>query len=517
LIEELDKVNEINPSNGDKIERPVMNFIKDLLNDGRASYMNRDAHSSYGRKVDVDIRDAYTIVTMNFAIDRFHFKADPRLTTIGDMMKVWSRLKGRPADLKEVLGSMFLPETVSRLIPRFNIMKPLEQDDYKKLVRIQTEDILKNRIFDQAGRNRLKTDFKMTEAYFDYLYREAVIPSEGGRYTAVIVRNRFSTDLENALAKLPRTSKKRPIQPYLIELDFNSQTTAVVAKLIKEPGKQGAQSDVISERVVTLTFPPHEMTGRIPRKRLHTAIHEFGHAFTGVNFGKRFEYATVIPPENGTGGYVKFLSGSQTAKSLLASIFASLGSRAMERIFLSDSPLDARSVLDISSGASSDIQAATQDLWSLIYKFGFDPAGGVLDRVGKPYANFSDLTSKQVEDLGIVLRKMEDYLIEHLLSVQSKDWYVEKIEKFARNGGYVEEEFYNLIGYPHPGKSAFEFGDPSKIDETFPDSVELIQSDLEGAMQFKQGRIGRSAAQNLEAATLFFQELLEKCLHSDGG
>lgn len=516
LFEELDKVFEINPQTGAFVDRPVMNFIKDLLNDGYVRYTYRSLNGGQV-STSIDVRDAYNIVTMNFAVDRFSFEADPRLTTIEDVNRAWQHLKSRPADLKKVLGSMFLPETVSRIMPRFSIMKPLDRADYEQVIAIQAEQVIKNRLFDKkTGKNKGQVSIRLTPEYKRYLYQESVIPSEGARNTVLTSQQRIAMDLEEALKSIPRASRISAI-PLTIELDYRPGSSTVVARAEPSDASEDIEPSVIYQRKVALTFPPLGIRGRIPKQRLLVAVHEFGHAFNGIRLGRRFEYATVVPPKAGVGGYVKFVRESQTAKSLLAEIYSLLGSRAMERVFLSDDPLSAESVLDISSGAASDIQKATEKLWKLIYEFGFDPNGGTIERKGVEgvvrYAHFSDLEAEEVSILGVMLRDMENYVVADFLKAHSREWYAERIKGFARAGGMTESAFYEMIAYPFPGQNRIEYGDPSNLDKIFKGAIEGMQPELRAAMEFKQGETATTAAENLEASRDFLASILKSRLH----
>jgi hypothetical protein len=192
----------------------------------------------------------------------------------------------------------------------------------------------------------------------------------------------------------------------------------------------------------------------------------------------------------------------------------------MERVFLSNEPLKAGSVLSITSGASGDILQATEGLWNLMYQLGFDPNGGTMDRRGVNaagrYAHFSDLPAEEVEKLSKVLRQMEDYLVKDLLDAHPKDWYVEKIGKFARLGGVDEEEFYKIAGYPHPGNNVISLGERNLLQDSFKGMIVEEPKEVRVAREFKQGRMKTTAQENLDAATKFFGELVEREIHGGG-
>jgi len=527
LLEELDKVFEINPNTGEYIDRPVMNFIKDLLNDGYVDYRPSPSTNDLGlaMPIKIDIRNAYNIITMNFGVDRFGFEADPRLTTIEDVLEGWRSISGRPADLKNLLSSMFLPETVSRLMPHFRIMKPLEAEDYARIIEIQAQKVVQDRLLDEEGKNRGLISLYLTSNYADYLFQESVIPSEGARNTALVSRQRISLDLEEALKNIPRRSKLAT-SPLLIILDFDpgsSEIRAIAApdNMSESVHDQAIEGLIIYQQKVELTFPPLEIQGKIPRDRLETSIHEFGHAFVGVRLGKRFEYATVVSPKAGIGGYVRFTLPSHTGdtgNSILADICAGLGSRAMERIFLSEQPLNRTSVLDIGVGAAGDIQSVTENLWNFVFEYGFDPEGGTIERSGvanqMKYARFSDLDSKEVKALGLILRDIEDYLVADLLKAHSRQWYMDRIKKLALAGEANEHDFYRMIGYPYPGENEIDLSDALRLENSFGDSMDQVSAKVKKVMKFRQGLTRTTAAENFKNVREFVIERIHARLHS---
>jgi hypothetical protein len=201
---------------------------------------------------------------------------------------------------------------------------------------------------------------------------------------------------------------------------------------------------------VALNFPPLKLRGKIPQERMITSAHEFGHAYVAVRLGLRIEYITVVPPKNGVGGYVKYQNGDGSAEQMLARIYSAVASRALERIALSSDPRASESSMAITSGASSDIKSATKALYNMLYELGFDPNGGTVDHLGvqgAPYANFASIPEPLVEKLGLVLRDMEDYVVEDLMSAHPKEWYAQKIAELASEGGMNEEEFLKLVEF----------------------------------------------------------------------
>ncbi len=528
LIEELDKAFEVNPKTGELVTRPVLAFIKDLLSDGAREFVVKSGFSE--DVVKIDIREAFTIFTMNFATELFDFKADPRRTTIEDVMEAWKDLNTSAQELRNVLMRMFLPETVNRLISnRFHIIRPFLRKHYEDLIHSQIVEVIQEKFFNpKTGQNTGAIDLRVTKSYREqYLANESIIPSEGARQTMMSARALLQRDIEEAVSKLEKDSvfARKPI---VLQLDYKPASERRPPRIEATVFLKGdtIQHSKLFSKVVELRFPPLKAYGALPEDRVFTGVHEFGHAFSSVLLGHRFEYATVIPPEKGTGGYVKFIDGkihSNTASKLIASIYSALGSRAIERIFLSDNPQGENSVLQITAGASSDIKGATITLWNLLYELGMDPKGGVIERTGMKHnssygerdAFFEGIPDDKVESLAMILRDMEDHLVNVLLSTHTQEWFRDKIFEFASMGGTTEKEFYELLGYFYPGDNAVEIGEESSLQAIFKGRVRPEPKEARLAKKTKLGESKKTARQNLKVAVDTFAEILTKRLHSD--
>lgn len=521
LLEEMDKIFEIDPQTGKFIDRPVMTYIKDLMNSG---FLDAPVPSTTSgtERLKIDIRNAYTFITMNFAVDRFGFEADPRLTTIEDLMKVWRTLKTRLSDMKKLLGSMFLPDTVNRILPRFLIMRPLTREAHQKIVLKTVREVVDTRLIDpKTGRNLGQIDVRLSADYKEYLYRESVVPSEGGRKTSITVDQHLVYDLEEILKKIPRSSQfaKRPIT---IEIDFREASSAVVARVKLATDGKDVKGIEIYNRAVELNFPSLKVKGKVPQKRLFIAVHEFGHAYAAVRLGRRIDYVSVVPPKNGLLGYVRYTDGdadaARTAQSLFVEIYTALASRAMERIFTSDNPRDQASVQKISLASSQDIADATTKLWAYIYEAGLDPEGGVINRRGVnggQYPVFSDIPAEEVEKLSHILKKIENYIVDDFLESHSREWYVEKVTNLAKAGGLDEKEFYELLDRPLENPESSEsLGERSLLDKIFEKVIAGDNSkEALADRSYRDGDTGTTAEENLQRANEFLRGALSELLH----
>jgi hypothetical protein len=499
LIEELDKIFEINPQDGKIVSRPIMGIIKDLMNDGRAKMRSE----RYG-DLEVDVRDAFIGLTMNFSIDRFGFEADPRLTTIGDVLRAWKELKSTPADLKKMLGSMFLPETVSRIMSRMYIMKPLEKADYAELVSKQIDKAAAIRLINKDGKNYHQITLSVSERYKNYLLSETVIPSEGARNTVVSSQNLIGMDMEYALSKLS-VSAAYADKPFTLHLDYDPSKQVVVSSATLSGV---TDSHPIAERQVVLQFPPLHMDGKIPESRMRTSAHEFAHAYIAAILGLRIEHVVVVSPKAGIGGYVKYQANGQSAYVMMATLYSAVASRAFERIVMSDSPHSNASVLDITGGASMDIKQATMTLYNMLHELGMDPNGQTIDNngvLGMPYANFSALPKAEMDRLGRILRAMENKVVDDMLATHPKAWLVEKITKLARAGAVDEKEFYDLVGMTLPEKKEGFSIPNAKMQSFFKDSIQEASTSVLSA---PQGPAQRSIVQNAQIYKDAFMKIL---------
>jgi hypothetical protein len=514
LIEELDKLYEIDPQGLVK-NRPLMGVIKDLLNDGLST--TTTSSGSYEVEKNIDIRDAFTFVTMNFSVDRFDFKADPRITTIEDVLEAWKTLKSTPMAVKSLLGRIFLPETVSRLFSRFTIVKPPNRREYRELVRRQVENVVKQRILDENGNNRAQIDIKMSKRYEDYLFGETVIASEGARNTVVSGSSLIASDIEDALRALPKGSKLSAT-PIVLTLDYLPGKTEVLIKVASQ-SEPDLKPEEILRKPVQLKFPGLSQKGRLSAERILVAAHEFGHAFGFARFGIPFEFVVTASPTPGTGGYVKTKSSPFSAIDYMGTVYSLLASRAMERIILSENARAPESLMRITSGSSTDIKMATASLYNMMYELGFDSQGGTVDRnfvmgISK-YADFASIPPEEAEKLGRVLRELENQIVDDFLTTESVDWYVEKISKLARVGVMSESVFFELIGYQPITGDQDALQNNLRMQKLFEKVLVRKPKAATKAREIARGIEGLSVDQHVEKFLGMFSNSFQKTMYGD--
>lgn len=129
-----------------------------------------------------------------------------------------------------------------------------------------------------------------------------------------------------------------------------------------------------------------------------TAYHEAGHALLAKLIAKdnRVTKVSIIPSTKGMGGFSLNLPADkmyQTKKDIISNIMVSLGGRAAEEIIFGKD--------NITTGASSDIEKATDMTLGMIGIYGMDREVGLL--------NYNSIGNKNL-DGGILLKRSKEIL-----------------------------------------------------------------------------------------------------------
>ncbi|MDR7857295.1 ATP-dependent metallopeptidase FtsH/Yme1/Tma family protein [Tissierella sp.] len=169
-----------------------------------------------------------------------------------------------------------------------------------------------------------------------------------------------------------------------------------------------------------------------------TAYHEAGHALVAKLIAKdnRVTKVSIIPSTRGMGGFSLNIPPDkmyQTKKDIISSIMIALGGRAAEEIIYSKE--------DITTGASSDLEKATDMTLSMIGVYGMDETIGLL--------NYNVLSNKNLDDGALLIRAKEildnlysetiTLLMNHRKELESLT--INLIEKEVLN----EEEINNIL------------------------------------------------------------------------
>lgn len=150
-----------------------------------------------------------------------------------------------------------------------------------------------------------------------------------------------------------------------------------------------------------------------------TAYHEAGHALVTkiVSPLNRVTKVTIIPSTRGAGGFSMNIPPDkmyQTKKDILSSIMIALGGRAAEEIIFGKEK--------ITTGASNDLERATNMALSMISRFGMDEKAGLL--------NYEMVLGNNMGSNGYVLERTKE-LIEEL--------YTKTVELIKYNKTLLED------------------------------------------------------------------------------
>lgn len=541
LFDELDKLNELIPGvQGGVIERPVLSVINQLLDQGHGIFnVTRDADNVTHQPI--DIRGALTFFTMNFGFETFPLSADPRTTDIDDMMGFWQSLAGQPGEIGKLLGSLFKPDTASRMNhANFLVVKPLDRAAYELLL----NDILNRFVEDYFETDKApEITLEVTKAFRKYLLSQALIPAQGGRQFKQSSKSFLQRYFSMALEQLEKDGQLRDL-PIRLTFDFSEAgeveplEVVISAEVDQEKTKEMRRisrlsAEVKKPRVIArvaadfrFVWPRIPEDGKIEEARLKTAIHEFGHAFYDVRLGARFRSISVIPFNDRLGGQVRRHSergfnrfgNFDTGPSVFSSICSMLAAKAMERIF--SSPFSSTTPTAQGETASlttlgatgGDIPNATRLLYYFIHQMGMLPQGGTIDRNAtvscerNVYAKFELLPQEEVDRLGNLLRFIEDSIVDDFLSAHTKQWYQDKILALGRAGLMNEVEFYRLIDYVYPGRNSEHYGRPRPYADLFEEVVEPPNDHdaFEKARSARQSQTQTTARENLFRMMLRF-------------
>lgn len=200
--------------------------------------------------------------------------------------------------------------------------------------------------------------------------------------------------------------------------------------------------------------PAKSSRGMTEAERTRVAYHESGHAVIGLTLpnADKVRKITIIPRGN-TGGHV--LMGPEndrfllTKKELEAEICGLLGGRVSEEIFFQD----------VSTGASNDIERATEIARSMVVEYGMSSLGPIqYERntgsvfLGRDYNNTVKNFSSNVADLiDKEIRKIIDDA--HELAVKILTEKKEDVELIAKtlleNETITEEQIQYLLEHRH--------------------------------------------------------------------
>ena len=190
-----------------------------------------------------------------------------------------------------------------------------------------------------------------------------------------------------------------------------------------------------------ISGPAKSSKGMTEQERIRVAYHESGHAIIGIVLpnADKVRKITIIPRGN-SGGHV--LMGPEqdrfllTKKELEAEICGLLGGRVSEEIYFDD----------VSTGASNDIEKATQIARSMVVKYGMSSLGPIqYERdtgsvfLGRDYNSQKNFSDKVADEVDQEVRKIIDEA--HTLAVNIIKERKEDLELIAKT--LLERETIN--------------------------------------------------------------------------
>jgi cell division protease FtsH len=194
------------------------------------------------------------------------------------------------------------------------------------------------------------------------------------------------------------------------------------------------------------------------KERRIVAFHETGHALVGA-FTPEYppvNKITVVPRSHGIGGFTQYREEEektlQTKRDLLNEVDVLLGGRAAEEIVFNE----------VTTGAGSDIQRATDTIRSMITTYGMSDKfkNMTLGKSGRGYGSeepqlvreFSEETQRYIDEeiarivderynhvLGILSEKKQllDYIANRLLEIETMDG--KEFEEIVKNATRCKE------------------------------------------------------------------------------
>ncbi|KAF2200426.1 ATP-dependent metallopeptidase Hfl [Delitschia confertaspora ATCC 74209] len=185
------------------------------------------------------------------------------------------------------------------------------------------------------------------------------------------------------------------------------------------------------------------------KDKLHTAYHEGGHALVGL-YTKGFSdmHKATILPRGGANGITFFLPKDTTHKSrseYFTDIQVAMGGKMAEEIVYGGD--------NVGSGASSDIQSATNSAYAMVTMFGFSERLGNIDF----HSNYDRLSEDSKKHIDNEVRRLVDEarerakktLMEHRKELDLLAEALVKYETLDR-----EEVLKVIKGEPLPGRMA---------------------------------------------------------------
>ena len=278
-------------------------------------------------------------------------------------------------------------------------------------------------ILDPALLRPGRFDRQITVNYPDVAGREAIL--------AVHCRNKKLAADVNLKTIARRT-------PFFTGADLENVLNEA-AILTARAGAQEITQRTIMDAITRVEMGPEKRSRRVTEKdKRIVAYHEAGHALVGLNLPKADDVSMVtIVPRGSSGGHTQFLPSEESdfisREQILSRITVAMGGRAAETLIIED----------VTTGASADLQSATELARRMVAQFGMDDVIGPVYHggntevfLGRDFAQSRDCSEKVAAQIDEEIRKVASACQERAINILKAN--MDKLHRMA--GVLLERE-----------------------------------------------------------------------------
>ncbi len=271
-------------------------------------------------------------------------------------------------------------------------------------------------ILDPALLRPGRFDRQITVNYPDVAGREAIL--------AVHCRNKkLGADVD--LKTIARRT------PFFTGADLENVLNEA-AILTARAGAQEITQRTIMDAITRVEMGPEKRSRRVTEKdKRIVAYHEAGHALVGLNLPKADDVSMVtIVPRGSSGGHTQFLPSEESdfisREQILSRITVAMGGRAAETLIIED----------VTTGASADLQSATELARRMVAQFGMDDVIGPVYHggntevfLGRDFAQSRDCSEKVAAQIDEEIRKVASACQERAINILKAN--MDKLHRMA--------------------------------------------------------------------------------------
>ena len=271
-------------------------------------------------------------------------------------------------------------------------------------------------ILDPALLRPGRFDRQITVNYPDVAGREAIL--------AVHCRNKkLAADVD--LKTIARRT------PFFTGADLENVLNEA-AILTARAGAQEITQRTIMDAITRVEMGPEKRSRRVTEKdKRIVAYHEAGHALVGLNLPKADDVSMVtIVPRGSSGGHTQFLPSEESdfisREQILSRITVAMGGRAAEALIIED----------VTTGASADLQSATELARRMVAQFGMDDVIGPVYHggntevfLGRDFAQSRDCSEKVAAQIDEEIRKVASVCQERAINILKAN--MDKLHRMA--------------------------------------------------------------------------------------